>query len=682
MSTDQVPRFPGLVGYPALAEGLAGLGLRHAADLLADPAVPYGAEVDAMGLARFRVLDGVWLAAPGDEWLRVDAVAVQRARARSTARFGEAAALADGLLDRLAGALGEDPGLLRHLLLYQLVAHAARRVGGTTRDLLLGLGVHSAEVDAIARLADAGPRLPADALAAVEELADVVAAGRIHRAGELLRRIPPGPGDWRLDRVRDEVEGRLGRADLHIDHADRLLGEQRFDEAAENYLSAVLAAPDEPRLRDRLVSLAIRVADDEESPGVRATPMDDGIEIRHEAIADGIDEHVDCELLRLDCAFGTTTTIADGHEFDAPFIDTGVCFGQEVRYVALPMSGGLLRGAASTSARIRYAPDVDEATLRCTPQGVRLSWRRPGRVVSVRLQRERDGIESGGVPVTVDARGASALDHDVEPGAYVYRIRCGYLGSPDSPSSGVVWSAGMTLRTTVRPWPTAVDRLASELSAEHSFSVRLDWQPPSVGTARLVLWPFGPREPGEDVSDLIRGLPSEQDVEEVGGRGGTAVLAGRPGETLRAMVVSVLGDLAVAGASAFVQVIPAPRNLTVVRTGNAAEALVQFSWPEPAVLVAVRWEQAGAAQRETLARSEYPPGGLRIPVGPGGCLVTVEPLGRPDAQVFRTTASADLPALPPSAVSAVAIPLWRRATRRVLTVLSQLLGRRAGRRVP
>jgi hypothetical protein len=653
------PRFPGLSGYSDLAAGLHELGLRHLADLVAAETAPLGAETDATGRARFRVVDGFLLAQPGGRWLRVDRDTVREAHVGLTRRFPQSSPRGAALLSLLDAALDDDPGVLRQALLYQLIAAAEVGAGdgrAATVAQLLDLGVHSAEADGVLHLVQTAVPLDAAAAEAAEQLADVARRQQFRRARVLVSRIPPEHGDWRLTRLCAEVERRTAEADQLLDEAIRCERAGALDDGVDAYLRVARLTADDMRVRAGLLRLAIRRADhasaSEQTSRLRLASVDDGVRIT-------------CRLTAADAmaspGFSSTILRIDGDDTDGVALfegaggshlltDSGVAFGQTVRYAVVPTRGGMICGAVQASPRIRYAPDIEPNAVRYRPQGVGLSWRRPRRAVAIRVLRSNaGGVPTGaGTPppgTEVACRADGLDDPGVEPGLHEYLVRCGYPAPDGSPA--LVWSEGRTVAADVKPWPSPVRALEVEAIGPEA-SVRVHWDAPDLGTDRLVLWPFGHRDPGSDVSGLLSHVPGS--LMRLGGSGGrrSAEAVGRPGDTMRVMAVSVLGDRAVAGPSALVQVLGAPRGLRAGRVpGSLDTALVDFCWPDPAVLVALSWEQDGLLRRAHIARSRFPAGGIPIAVGRSACRVTVEPLGRPDADlVFSGAAVAMLPEVP------------------------------------
>jgi hypothetical protein len=698
------PRFPGLAGYRALARASAGLGLRHIADLLAEQEVPSGAEADSAGVARFLVVDGFRLARPGNRWRRIDGAVLEQARARFVERFGAAAGAAEEIFGLLRPALDEDPGVVRQLLLYQLalLATEPRPSGADTRSLLLDLGVHSAEADVVCAMVGSYTRPRRAASFAAERVADAFAEGRIFHTGVLLEQIPPGRGDWRLERIEHEVDRRLDEARTLIEQAEGFADRYRFEQATELYVQALASAADQPRLQAGLVRAAIGIFDanaDADAPGgpagtaapggLRAAPVDGGIELVFAPLHHPDEDRSEWTLLRLDCSTRQMRILADDCRSGTPFIDATVQFGQEVRYVAIPYRNGLICASASACGRIRFAPEVDGAVLRCTPQGVSLDWRLPPGLVSMNVLRSCVSREVSGAPGCVQVvAGAPAVgvdDLDVAPGVYQYLVQCGYPAPPGSPDIDTVWSTGLALTAVVKPWPTPVDVLEAALIVAQPPTLRISWLPPTVGTARVVPWRFSPRRPGSDITELAAELPLGLTGDGGGESGGpyrSATVVGQPGETLRLTAVSELDDRALAGASVLIQVVQVPTGVGVQRGTDESTAVIRFDWPEPAVLVSIRWEQNGFERGLVVPRTGYRPQGLLVPVDRGECRVTVEPLGRPDAQVFGSPVSVLLPALPPPPPGALT-RLGRRLRagwRMIVSVLRHLL--RLIRRIP
>lgn len=674
------PRFPGVPGYPALARGLKDLGLRHLADLLAT-GKPFMAETDDTGRPRFRLLDGFWLARKGGRWQRVDSEAVRQVRPVVVKRFKGEGARADTLLDVLETIAGRDegPALLRHVLIYQVIAAAQAAAGdpaAVTDQHLEALGVHSAESSAVARLVRDAVPLSQLAAAAAEELADAVGAHRLGRARVLISRLPWDHGDWRLAELCDAVESDAARADGLFAEAERHEDSGHLTEAMDCLVRGVtLMADDHRRGRDSLVRVAVLQAERASADGtptaLRLAPVGDGVRILRSRKAvggpgggwAGEAEDAQFTLLRVEGDRDAGHSVMDGIGLTEPVVDTAVEFGRTVRYVAIPMREGSIAGPALASGSLRYAPEIDAPLVTERPDGIRMTWRKPARAAAVEVARATDGEQSSDALVarsrTDEGRsgGASVIsgsssmtvctdgldDFDVEPGRYSYTVRCGY-SVPGS--SEPVWSEGVIIPVLAEEWPSPVPALDIE-AADGDRSVLIRWQPPRTGTDRVVIWPYGPADPGSDISGLVRRVPAGLVLQSGPNVRRSAQTAVRPGATLHIMAVSELEDRAVAGASALVQVLEAPTDLHVERNGKRGEALVRFSWPDPAVLVAVEWETESGVRREHVARSGFPVGGYRIAVGTSACEVTVRPCGRPDAALtFSAAAVASVPALP------------------------------------
>ncbi|GAA1986692.1 hypothetical protein [Catenulispora subtropica] len=667
MSGQSAPRFPGLRGYPVLKAGLATLGLRHLADLVAPETPPFGAETDATGRACFLVVDGIWIGRPG-LWRRLDHAAIAQVRADAERRFGAHAPTATELLGLLDAALDDYGDILRQALLYQLVdiaGRAAGRPGAVTEQQLTDLGVHSTEAAAVLVHVHASVRLDARAADAAERLADHVADRRLSQAARLLARLPADHGDWRLAQLAQDIEQRIGTANGFLAEARALEDDGDPEECATRYLQAARLVSDERHAHHGLLRSAIRLADSRVAAAhdLQISATDEGLvlELRRSREAD-----VSWSVLRLyDDATDGEPAFEDT-DFAGSVTDTAVEFGRSVRYIAIPLRDGVIDAVPVATDRIRHTPEVQLPAVRDTPYGVQLSWRAPDRADQVRVLRCGDEAA-----VEVECQDDGALDAGVEEGDYEYRVQCGYVTT-----TGTVWSDGVTVTVRVGRWPAPVRQMQVEVAkatemaeattvppdaADRGLPLRIAWSAPEVGTADIAIWPYGATSLGSDISAFVRHRP-------VGVPGLTTLAAAsespevrftaRPGHTTRFLAVSTLGDRAVAGPSALVQVVPAPRDLRVSRPANTANtantagtantATVEFSWPDPAVLVAVSWQVGGTTRRALLSRSRYPATGFRIAVDRSACQITVEPLGRPDADLVVTSAATVLlPALPP-----------------------------------
>jgi hypothetical protein len=195
--------------------------------------------------------------------------------------------------------------------------------------------------------------------------------------------------------------------------------------------------------------------------------------------------------------------------------------------------------------------------------------------------------------------------------------------------------------------------------------VEIAWTPPARGAGRLVRWRWWPAAPWEDVTPLLAELfPPPGAPQDPDGPRDTAAPAGAPddeppssrrqltlspqrGASTRVTAVSVLDGRAVAGPSVLIEAPDAVADLVVERR-HRGWAHIDFRWPEPAVLVLVRWEQDGRARERRVARTRMDANGVDIPLTGHEAVVTVSAVSRPDVTVIGVEAARyAVPAVPP-----------------------------------
>jgi hypothetical protein len=144
-----------------------------------------------------------------------------------------------------------------------------------------------------------------------------------------------------------------------------------------------------------------------------------------------------------------------------------------------------------------------------------------------------------------------------------------------------------------------------------------------------------------------------------------ATLSPRPGTAVRVTAVSELEGRAVAGPSVLIEA-PGPVTGLSAEWTAAGAARIRFDWPDPAVLVLIRWEQEGRSQERRVARSRMGPGGVELPLSAADAVVTVGALPRPDATVITTpparlhVPAVPVPPPPPYAPTGPPPRLWQR----------------------
>lgn len=695
--TPTAPCFPGLPGYPRLAEGLRELGLRHAGELIWPGATKHRGQN-----AGFQILDGfrVRRAGHGTDWWLVDRKLLAEARIRADERFPGDAALVQEVFDIVNAAMTQDVMILRHLVLYQLLTILGER-GSAVRDRhVTKLGVDDNEAADLAALAAAVPRFGPQARDAAERLLDEAHAGRLRTAMRMVEAIPDGHGDERLARLCAVVRERTAAADALLTDAERLAATGEIAAAAEVFRVAANRLLDDPRPRAGLLGMALRLAAASDrgleaggQSAARVTVTEAG------ARADG-GVSVHCAVPRW-IANGATPEyefwrITGGNPDTAeclavvtdladPVLDNAIAFGETVSYAVIPRHARRVCGPPAASAAYRHAPDVRSARLVPTPFGVRARWRTAEQVSAVRVLRFGPHDPAGGVPV---ASRIDGFDDAVSgSGECRYEVRCGYPDARGEP----VWSAGWIGSVHLAPWPAPVEIVRVEVIEGDAApvrvgarqgapdddleSVRVTWRLTGAGAGRMTVWPYTARWRGDDVSHLINRLP-EALADEPGHDGEqrsapdsvrSAVVCATPGSALRLTGVSLLGERAVAGDSVLI-FLPAQLpdagepGLRLRRVDeNTAEAV--FSWPEPATLVRMVVEQEGREPlMMVLPRSLARKRAMPFPVSRAAVRVLVQPLVRPDAALaFAEALTGELPALP------VPVPV-RRSRRESLPV--------------
>ncbi|MFG2498057.1 hypothetical protein ACGFSB_07525 [Streptomyces sp. NPDC048441] len=667
-----LPASPAMRGYLQLHEAIKKLGFRHAADALRAPAPAPSAQGSTEALFGtlpkaetddgFRILDGLWFPARGGLWQRVGLAYVQQSRTRWLASPDPRAPEAAAVVDTLETVIRDDPMGLRRVVLWELCCRLrddAAPQGAATADAAAALGVHRSEAGLLAS-AFAAARFPAAGAArhAAETLNDIWPGTRLREAEKLAALIPAAPAapassaDHVLGgllsslRMRSAAVAQLSdsardfetRGDLRA-AADAWLGalrQARDDEVAHAGLLRVAAliadapfTPDESEVSAVIDDRAVRLA-------WRAPHSDSGaVSYRVLRFPDGAPE------LAVEVSpYDTALTAADP---DAPV-------GRPLRYAVFPVRRDRIAGVPRVTAPVLITPDVTELRADAVPDGVRVEWRLDPAATEVRAVRTRDGDNDPAENVRCEL--GRLVDSPLPVGLYVYEVSCGYPG----PAGHLVWSPGLSITARAEHWPSPVEAL-SVRRLDGGGQVRVAWRPPVRGHGHLVPWSAHPVAAGTDVSGQVGQLAL------VEGDLTTSVdVLPAPRERLRMTAVSVLGERAVSGPSIVIEHPGDVRDLAVRRVA-ADRAELRFSWPEPAVLTLIAWEDGVRREQLRVARSRYGAGQVvALPVSAGESRFTVTALPRPDAvAVGSASARAVLPAAPPPppAVPPASAVWWR-----------------------
>lgn len=685
-----LPAFPAMRGYVQLHAAIRKLGFRHAADALRAPApanAPANAPAGASGQSTqalfgtlpkaetddgFRILDGLWFPARGGLWQRADLAYVQECRARWSASAHPRALDVAAVVDTLETVVRDDPMGLRRIVLWELccrlVDSAAEGKGGASRTPpaaahAVALGVHRTEagplVDAVSAV-----RFPAsgEARHAAETLNDVWPGTGLREAERLAELIAPAPTDHVLSALLGTLRSRAATVGQLCRTADELASRGDLRDAAAAWLGALRQARDDVDARAGLLRVAALLADapatspESEvtaSVGERTVRLSWRAPSRH-----GRDTHtrpattpVSYRVLRYPDGAPELAVAVSADDTALARADLDPPTGRPLRYAVFPMRGDRIAGIPRVTAQVLLTPDVTELRVERVPDGVRLRWLPDPSALEVSVVRRADGDNGPGQRVFCEHD--RLLDTPLAVGGYVYEVRCAYAGL----GGRLVRSPGRTVTARVERWPSPVEELSVRRLDDGR--VRITWRPPTRGDAHLVPWFAHPLPPGADVSEHVGRLAPPD------GAPPTSVdVLPPPRERLRMTAVSVLGDRAVSGPNVVVEHQGAVRDLEVRRVA-ADRAELRFTWPEPAVLTLISWEDGLRGGERRVARSQHVSGRpVALQVSPAECRFTVTALPRPDAvAIGAPSARAVLPAAPPPLPPPPA-PWWRTWWRR------------------
>lgn len=616
------PGLPGVNGYASLDAELTDLGFQHAARLL-DPRWAPGSASSTGDGEGFRVLDGLWFPERGFRWRRVDKAFVRDIRTRWTGSGDPRARPVADVLTVLEGVLRDDPMGLRRLVLWQLCC--LLKDGEPGAAAAERLGVHTTEAGLLADAVAAGFPAAGPARRAAERIADVVRRRALREAARLAADLPAVSADPMLNDLLAGIHEGIAEADLLMDDAVRSERRGLARAASRAWLRAHRLVADDPRAYTGLLGTAALIADEPDptgGPGVDAAVARRSVRLSWPSHAvDG----VTFTVLRFPEGEPQNRVEVRGPD-PVPFAaDADVPVGVRLRYVVVPRRGGRIAGVPRATSPVVLLPAVARLRAVPVPDGARLEWRTPPEAAGVKVTRSP--AEAGARPVPVPCGRDGLLDRPLELGRHDYVISCGYAG----PDGGTLWSPGRRVTVEVKPWPDPVEELTVRPLGDGG-RVGVACRPPESGDAFLVRWPFRADRPDEDVSELLGRLPGDARV-AAGPLGSEprVELAAPPGTALRLAAVSVLGGIAVAGPCVVIENPAAVRDLRVRRLWSD-RAEVRFTWPEPAVLVLLRWQRDGVALEARIPRSRFrAEGRVVILVSRDRHEITVAAVPRPDA---------------------------------------------------
>lgn len=675
-----LPAFPGLAGYHELHATIRKLGFRHAADALRAPAPQHASQATQALFGTlpkaetddgFRVLDGLWFPQRGGLWQRVDLAYVQESFARWHAS-GDARGLeAAAVVAVLTTVLQEDPMGLRRLVLWELCCRLADDAAGhpvalseadgaggadtagtplPTADDAAALGVHRSEAGPLA--AAVAARFPRAGAArhAAETLSDIWPSARLREAERLAAWLPADHSDHVLAALLGTLHARSAAVDHLKDQAVQSESCGDFAAAASAWFGALRQARDDRDAQTGLLRTATRLTDDPFAPeDSEVTAAVDERTVRLTWRAPRRDDtSVAYRVLRFPDGRPEIAVEVSAHGTAPTAVDPDAPVGQPLRYAVFPLLGERLAGVPRVTAPVLLTPDVTELSATAVPDGVRVTWRRDPAAAEVSVVRMSQDGDNNTPDHAVSCRRDRLVDTPLPAGLYVYEVRCGYPG----PDGGVVLSPGVRVTARAERWPAPVEELTVQ-RLDGDGLVRVAWRPPVCGDGHLVPWTERPVPPGADVSGIVPRLPAP------GCAPASVDMRPPPGRRVRLTAVSVLGERAVSGASVVIEHPGEVRDLAVRRIADD-RAELRFTWPEPAVLTLVAWEDGERREELRVARSRHVAGrAVTVPVSAGECRFTVGALPRPDAVTIEAPpARAILPPAPPPAPPAPA-GWWR-----------------------
>ncbi|MFI0409324.1 hypothetical protein [Actinomadura sp. 3N508] len=648
-----LPGLPGVADYGSLDATITGLGFRHAAQLL-DPRWVPGAKGASPAGEGFLVLDGLWFPPErGFLWQRVDQAFVAGIRARWAASGDVRARPVAEALETLEGVQRDDPMGLRRLVLWQLGCLLKDGDEGAVEAAARRLGVHGSEAGPLAAAVAATFPAAGPARHAAETITEVVAARRLREAARLAADLPAASPDHVLNGLVTGLRSAAAKADGLMAEAARRQRSGDLRAAGQAWLRAHRLMPDDQRAYAGLLGAAVLAADAPQRPGdvkVDATIAADTVRLDWRPPSSS---EITFKVLRFPERDPLEAVEVRGPDAAPSATDNDAPAGVPLRYCVIPLRGDRIGGVPRATSPVMLPPEVARPRAVQVPDGARLSWLPHPEATDIRVMRWAE--DGGSSPVLVPCDRDGLTDPSLEPGQYRYTITCGYTGLDGRP----VRSPGRQVTIKVAQWPTPVEELTVRRVGDGG-RVALAWPRPATGQVCLVRWPFGASPPGEDVSELFNRLPGEaRQAHQLVGTPGTpgspnpsgtealAELTAPPRTTVRLAAVSVLGDLAVSGPSVVIENPGAVEGLRVRRLAPD-RAEVRFTWPEPAVLVLLRWQRGDVPMEARIPRSRFlARGALVILVSREQSEITVTTVPRPDAvHIAAAVATAILPAVP------------------------------------
>jgi len=496
----------------------------------------------------------------------------------------------------------------------------AGRVGEAQHNLTVVLGVlgrDAPEVAAVAREVSTAVEAAKRAWAEV----DVARADRRQfaarqRLGELIgiAKDLPGPGGELPAQAQEAVAKRITEAEDLFRACAGTTGAER-ERALVEVLRVAADHAEAERELDRMPP---------QPPGaVEALVSGSGMLVRWVASAT---EGASYAVTRIGVPGGVESRVGDSDELRIE--DGSAPAGAVVRY-AVATVRGRASSASVRSEPVVVASEVAQLTALGADGEVHLSWAPLGDAGRVIVERREEG---NAVNVAISPDAAGAVDRSVVNGSrYTYTVAVEYAG----PGGDVLRTGGQTVfaQPVARPQP-----LRGIEVRPGPAGLRLGFEPPPAGTVVVLRCTADPEVGvGAELDPGRLGVFGEQLTVE----GATATDPQPPAGSCWYLPVTVVGNLAIAGAVTHHVSLPEISNTRLAPSGD--NVLVTWTWPDEIRLARVVWrhdrQPSGPEDPDArwvdLGRGEYKDrGGCSVETGgERSIFVAVHPAIRADGEV-------------------------------------------------
>jgi hypothetical protein len=607
-----LPQHPGLDRYCELADSLHFLGCRHVLSfLLAGQDLP------------FMVIDGVWIKTKGFSWQFVDASYLENVRlAWGHDSNPRRRAAASYVIDVLQQALVNDTLALRRLALFQMWKLLCGGGTGSTspqrlRMDTLAAGVAQEEADLLV----SGILAVRDGLhpETVEAVMRARWLKQLRAAAHFADLLDPVATDDTLRSFLAAVHTDNRRVDDILTEAVGLERAGALESAAEHYLRAAVMVRDEPEIGAGLQRCP--------PPPPRKLEIHlhgNRVELRW-APAETLVGALSYRVTRVSAA-GHILLCEMAHGAAPQAADTGPPLGPQIAYQVTTVRDGRVESAPVTSKPLRVVPAAEDVAVLCNRHGAAGSWRVPEGAVDVRVTRRQTRPDPG-PEIVIKAARTHFHDPDVLPDrSYEYLVACGYRDA----SGESVWSAERTKSVDVCQWPQPVTQVQAAATTAGD-GVVLRWHSPGAGTVTIVDATSPAPTPETDVAaTAVSSLGTVCWQGQAGAPGSGMQCEIRPltNGLHHLVMVTILDDRAVIGATVTADVLEGPHHPACKRSGDTVE--LSWEWPPELTQTLVRWsypdEPPRARQPLRVTLDGYRRRGVKVPARDSGCTFTITPL--------------------------------------------------------